>query len=121
VTFPGFVAIVGGGSVAVSGVALALVPRSGSGRSRVLWWVTGIVVATTLTVGAAVLAAHTDGFDDLLLIGLGFYAALIALLLGHTKARDVPAWWLGNAAVALAWAVLFVVVLASSVAPPEAP
>ena len=96
-------AAVAGASIAVPAVVLAFVPRPRSWWVRLRWFVAGIVVGGGLTFGAAKLAEVTDGFDDLLLIGLGFWVALIALLVGHTRTPDAWAWWLGNAAVAIAW------------------
>jgi hypothetical protein len=105
-----FVVGVGGVSVATSGAVLALVPRPRSWPVRLRWWVAGIVTAAALTFGSAILAERTDGFADGMIVGLGFFAALIVLLAVHTRADDVWAWWLGYAAVALAW-VLFIAAL----------
>jgi hypothetical protein len=108
----GFVAAVGGVSVAVSGGLLAIVPRPRSWSVRLQWWVAGIISGSVLTFGAAKLAEATDRFADSMVVGLGFFLALVVLLVGHTQARDAWAWWLGHAAVALAWILCIAAIIA---------
>jgi hypothetical protein len=106
VDFGLFVTLVFAGALAVSGVVLALVPLDGRPRrQRVGWWLAGFFIPMTLIWGSLWLGDRYPEQDGLLAF-LGLTAAFVMLWVGNWRTPDRPAWWVGNAAVALGWLVL---------------
>jgi hypothetical protein len=69
------------------------------------------LIPSVLTLGASIVAVQNDSIRDIYLVGGGFLAAFVVLIVGAVVAKDRTAWWLGNAVPAAVWVVFAVLVL----------